>query len=186
MDKGRIEMLWAELIDSIGDDVERSGLKATPGRIAEMYEDVFVGYDETKLPEITVFDDMQPQGLLIDKGYFFSFCEHHILPFFGEFYFGYICDQCYPGASKIGRTVDYFAARLQIAERLCVQVIERIEDIVKPKGSILLMSGRHLCKEMRGIKKVHSPFEVIEARGLLLSNDEGCKDEFMARIGSRL
>jgi len=151
-----------------------------------MYQEVFAGYDDTQHPEITLFTLKRPGNLIIDKGYFYSHCEHHILPFFGDYYFGYIPDKLIMGASKIGRVVDYYSARLQIAEELCAVIVDCIEAKVKPKGVILIMTGRHLCKEMRGLKKHNSPFEVIEARGCLLVNKSGCKDEFMARIGKRL
>ena len=113
-------------------------------------------------------------------------CEHHGIPFLGDYYYGYIPDKTIIGASKIGRVVDYFSARMQIAERLCADVVGYIEEKLHPLGSILIMNGRHLCKEMRGLKKHNSPFEVIEARGILLSNKDGCKDEFMSRIIRRI
>jgi GTP cyclohydrolase I len=138
------------------------------------------------MPKVTTFKPEGSGGLIIDKGYFFSHCEHHCVPFFGDFYYGYIPGSKIIGASKIGRVVDYFSARLQIAERLCKEVIDHIEQIAEPTGSILIMTGRHLCKEMRGLKKYNVPFEVIEARGALLRNDKGCKDEFLSRIVHRI
>jgi len=170
----------------IGEDPNRNGLKGTPNRITKMFQEVFRGYDEAQKPEITVFenheDGIRSTGILRDSGYFFSFCEHHMLPFFGTYQFGYIPDELVVGASKIARTVDYYAARLQIAERLCYDVIEEIEKQAHPKGSILIMSARHLCKEMRGVKKFNSPYEVDEVRGYFDKNKDGCKDEFLSRI----
>ncbi len=186
MNKVKIAGLWREILEEIGEDIERGGLKDTPMRIANMYEELFRGYDESNAPTITDFSPEGSRGLIIDKGYYFSFCEHHCVPFFGDYYYGYIADKKIIGASKIGRVVDYYAARLQIAERLCKQVINHIETAIKPQGSILIMTGRHLCKEMRGLKKYNSPFEVIEARGDLLENDFGCKDEFLSRIINRI
>jgi GTP cyclohydrolase I len=185
LDKRAIKMLWIDILDLIGEDVGREGLLGTPERVANMYADVFSGYWEDP-PPITMFKNNRPGGLILDKGYFYSFCEHHVLPFFGDYYFGYIPDKQHMGASKIGRTVNHYCSKLQMAENLCFEVLERIEKVVEPLGSILLMSGRHFCKEMRGLRMHDSPFEVIEARGILLSNKDGCKDEFMARIGSRI
>jgi GTP cyclohydrolase I len=185
MNVEKVEQLWREILVEIGEDPDRQGLQNTPMRVAKMYQEIFRGYSDVP-PIITSFDDEKPRGLITDKGYFFSTCEHHVIPFFGFFYFGYIPGNFYLGASKIGRTVDYFAARLQTAEKLARQVLDHIETAVDPLGSILLMSGRHLCKEMRGLKKWDSPFEVIEARGIFLKNKDGCKDEFMARLGSRI
>lgn len=187
MDVDRVKKLWAELLVEIGEDPKRPGLVDTPARIASMYQEIFQGYYLAP-PRVTSFNDATPRGLITDKGYFFSMCEHHMMPFFGTYYFGYIPDPkgFYLGASKVGRTVDYFSARLQTQERLVTDILDHIDAAVRPLGSILLMSGRHLCKEMRGLRKWNSPFEVIEARGILLENKDGCKDEFIARLGSRL
>jgi len=185
MDKKRVEQLWRSLLFELGDNPDRPGLQNTPERIANMYDEVFRGYREEP-PNITSFDDEYPRGLITDKGYFFSMCEHHIVPFFGNYYFGYIPNNTYLGASKIGRTVDYFSARLQTQEKLVKQILNHIESSIQPQGCILLMTGRHLCKEMRGLKKWESPFEVIEARGIFLENKDGCKDEFMSRLASRI
>lgn len=187
MDVLKIQDLWRQILFEIGEDPEREGLRDTPERISKAYNEIFRGYDLSQCPKITSFNKEGSGGLIIDKGYFFSMCEHHVLPFFGNFYFGYIPGKDkIIGASKIGRVIDYFSARLQVGERLCKQVIDHIEKEVAPQGAILIMTGRHLCKEMRGVKKYDSPFEVIEARGILLDNHNGCKDEFLARISSRM
>jgi GTP cyclohydrolase I len=97
---------------------------------------------------------------------------------------GYVPNKTIIGASKISRIVDYYSARLQVQERLGIDIINCIEESIKPLGSIIVMRGRHLCKEMRGVKKFDSPFETIEARGILLDNKDGIKDEFMSRISN--
>ena len=181
-----LEFFIKEIIRQIGDNPNRPGLKDTPKRVVRMYQEVFRGYNEEQKPQITVFenykDGIRSSGILRDNGYFFSFCEHHILPFFGEFWFGYIPDKLIMGTSKIARVVDFYASKLQVAERLCYDIIEEIEKQVGPKGSILIMNARHLCKEMRGVKKFNSPYEVNEVRGVFLENVGGCKNEFLARI----
>jgi GTP cyclohydrolase I len=185
VDPEKIKSLWKALLEEIGDDPTRGGLINTPNRIAKAYVELFSGY-HTLPPKITTFDE-QCEGMVIDRGYFFSFCEHHVLPFFGNYYFGYIPrDRQIIGASKIGRTIDHFSARLQVAERICCQVIDYIANNSNSRGMILLMTGRHLCKEMRGIKKHNSSFEACEARGCFLTNKNNCKDEFFARIGAKL
>ncbi|MFA7671802.1 MAG: GTP cyclohydrolase I [Sphaerochaetaceae bacterium] len=187
MNEAWIIAIWRKILTEIGENPARPGLRETPERISRAYEEIFRGYHAPP-PKVTCFNDELPRGLIMDKGYFFSMCEHHVLPFFGHYYFGYIPDPegSYLGASKIGRVVDYFSARLLTQERLVKNVLDHIENAVNPLGSILLMSGRHLCKEMRGLKKWNSPFEVIEARGILLENKDGCKDEFMSRLASRI
>lgn len=174
------------ILQSIGEDPNRAGLIDTPKRVAKMYKEFFAGYDLTRIPKIMTVkngeDGVIYNEMLIDEGYFFSFCEHHVIPFFGQYYYGYIPNELIMGASKIGRTIDYYAGRLQIAERLVNQVVNRIDEVVKPNGQVLVMRARHLCKEMRGLKKWNSPFEAIAVRGCFANNLNGCKDEFMSRI----
>jgi len=174
------------LLKDIGDNPNRPGLLDTPKRMEKMFKEFFVGYDSAKYPILTKFpngeDGIFYDEMIRDTGYFYSFCEHHFLPFFGEYYFGYIPDQWIVGASKIARTVDYFAGKLQVQERLGHEIVKYITDVIKPKGCILVLNARHLCKEMRGIKKHNSPFETINVTGLFLKNDGGCKDEFIERI----
>lgn len=181
-----IEDNIVRILELIGENPNRPGLIDTPARVARMYREFFQGYDQQKMPHIMTVvngeDGIVYNEMLIDSGYFFSFCEHHIIPFFGMYYYGYIPDKLVMGASKIGRTIDYYAGRLQIAERLVNQVVNRVEDVVQPCGQVLVMNARHFCKEMRGLKKWNSPYEAIAVRGYFAENRNGCKDEFMARI----
>lgn len=189
MNTAKIEELWTSILVEIGENPNRVGLLETPKRIAKMYTEVFRGYDENQKPNITVFpngtDGVYYNEMIIDNGYYFSHCEHHGVPFFGSYHFAYIPDKLIVGASKIARVVDYYAAKLQIAERLCQDVVSCLWEATKPQGMILIMEGRHLCKEMRGVQKINSPFEVICAKGLFLSNSDGCKDEFLSRVAIR-
>ena len=181
-----MDTICRELLSKIGENPLRIGLLDTPARMKKMYKEFFVGYDPEKLPNLTVFpngeDGIFYDEMIRDTGYFYSFCEHHFLPFFGEYYFGYIPDKWIIGASKIARTVDYFAGKLQVQERLGHEIVGHITKAISPKGCILVLNARHLCKEMRGIKKHNSPFETINVTGLFLKNDGGCKDEFIERI----
>jgi len=185
-DKAGIENNIIRILEFIGEDPVRIGLKETPARVAKMYKEIFRGYDTTQKPVITCFPNGQDgifyNEMLIDEGYFFSHCEHHMVPFFGGYHYSYIPDKMIIGASKIARTIDYYSARLQVAERLVAQVVNEIEQIANPLGQILVMKARHLCKEMRGVKKVNSPFTAIAVRGYFAQNRNGCKDEFMSRI----
>jgi len=189
MDTTKIEDLWRQLLIEIGENPDRTGLQETPKRIAKMYKEIFRGYNGAEKPNVTIFpngtDGVHYNSMIIDSGYYFSQCEHHGVPFFGSYHFAYIPDELIVGASKIARVVDYYAAKLQIAERLCQDVVNCLCEATKPKGMILIMEGRHLCKEMRGVRKVNSPFEVIEARGLFDTNTDGCKDEFLSRIATK-
>jgi len=181
-----IEDSIIKILKTIGENPNRIGLIDTPKRVSKMYKEFFCGYDISKKPKIMTVpngeDGIVYDQMLIDAGYFFSFCEHHIIPFFGNYYYAYIPDKLVLGASKIGRIVDYYSGRLQIAERLVNQIVHEIEEKIHPKGQILIMDARHLCKEMRGLKKWNSPYGAQATRGYFFENKNGCKDEFMSRI----
>lgn len=189
MNNKKIEKLVRKLLVEIGEDPSRIGLVDTSKRVAKMYSEFFVGYDEKSIPRIMTVpngeDGIYYDEMLIDFGYFFSFCEHHMIPFFGQYYYGYIPGDLILGASKIGRIVDYYSGKLQIAERLVNQVVNCLEKNVHPRGQVLVMNTRHLCKEMRGLKKWNSPYEVIAVRGCFSTNDQNCKDEFLSRISRK-
>jgi GTP cyclohydrolase I len=183
------EDIVTRMIEYLGDDPTREGLRDTPARVVKSWGSLFRGYRPEEFPKVTVFPNGQDgvfyKGMIIDHGYFFSFCEHHILPFFGHYYYGYIPDEWLLGASKIARVIDFASSRLQVAERLCTQIVDYLEGAVKPKGQILVMSGRHLCREMRGVKKFDSLFEVVEVRGCFFDNSHQCKEEFLKRITTK-
>lgn len=152
-----------EILEYIGEDPERTGLKETPERMLRMFEEIFRGYDSSQKPEITTFPNGQDgiiyDNMVVDSGTFYSICEHHCRSFFGEYWFAYIP---HPkgrilGLSKIGRVVDYCASRLQVQERLVHDVVEMLTEALgseyPPRGMALMMRGRHLCKEGRGARK---------------------------------
>jgi GTP cyclohydrolase IA len=169
MNKEKIEQLWKEILIEIGENPNREGLKDTPKRIANMYEEIFRGYDKKQIPKITTFDNGQDgivyDEMIIDEGDFYSHCEHHLVPFFGKYWFAYIPSEKGKilGLSKVARIVDYFSAKMQIQERLVREIVEYIwnelskEEIepegIEPKGMALIMEAEHLCKTMRGAKK---------------------------------
>lgn len=151
------------LLSYIGEDPDRPGLVGTPDRIVRMWEEIYRGYDPAKAPKITTFqngaDGLVYDNMVVDTGDFYSCCEHHAMPFFGRYWFAYIP---HPqgrilGISKIGRVVDYCAARLQVQERLVSDVVNMLSDALgqeyPPLGIALVMTGEHLCKTMRGAKK---------------------------------
>lgn len=181
-----MKKLIRELLLKIGEDPERIGLKDTPDRMERMFREVFRGYDAEQKPNIMVVPNGQDgiiyDSMIRDSGYFFSYCEHHMVPFFGEYFFGYIPDKLILGASKIARIVDYHSARLQVQERLGQMIINDLAEACEPVGMILVMAARHLCKEMRGVRKWNSPFETLHTKGIFKNNQGGCKDEFINRI----
>lgn len=145
------------IIRYIGDDPEREGVLGTPERIARMYDEIFRGYDAEKKPHITTFSNTAHQSeMVFDSGEYYSMCEHHMLPFFGQYYFAYIpsTDGNILGISKVARVVGYCAAKLQLQERLCREIIDMLADALDntAKGFAIVMKGKHLCKSMRGVR----------------------------------
>ena len=149
----------------IGEDPTREGLKNTPDRIVKMYGEIFRGYNADMKPRISTFtNSAHSEQMVFDSGDYYSMCEHHILPFFGKYYFAYIPNPegRILGISKVARVVGYCAARLQLQERLCLEIIEMLADALsrtrsgKPLppalGFAIVMKGQHTCKSMRGVK----------------------------------
>lgn len=181
------EQIVRDLLLSIGEDPDRQGLKDTPKRMVNMWREIFHGYDQSKKPTITVFpndkDGIHYSQMIIDTGYFYSHCEHHGAPFFGKYYFAYLPNKTIMGLSKVARTIDYFSSRLQIQERLVKDIVDEVEKVVEPKGVALLMRARHLCKEMRGVKKIEGEMITSELRGKF-KTDLSTRTEFMNIIRS--
>lgn len=152
-----IERAVRTLLEAIGENPDREGLAGTPDRIARMYRELFRGYDPEQKPKITTFDnDMESTDIVFDSGDYYSMCEHHMMPFFGKYYFAYIPrrDGRILGISKVARVVGYCAARLQLQERLARDIIQMLTEALEGKveGMAIVMRGTHLCKTMRGVK----------------------------------
>ena len=145
------------ILTYIGEDPDREGLKNTPDRICRMYNEIFRGYDTSRKPRITTFkNSAHSEEMVFDCGDYYSMCEHHILPFYGRYYFAYIpsADGRILGISKVARVVGYCAARLQLQERLCKEIVDMISEALgdTAQGFAIMLRGRHLCKSMRGVK----------------------------------
>lgn len=145
------------ILTYIGEDPDREGLKNTPDRICRMYNEIFRGYDTSKKPRITTFkNSAHSEEMVFDCGDYYSMCEHHILPFYGRYYFAYIpsADGRILGISKVARVVGYCAARLQLQERLCREIIDMISEALgdTAHGFAIMLRGRHMCKSMRGAR----------------------------------
>ena len=147
------------LIEYIGEDTEREGLKGTPDRIVRMWQEIFRGYDPARKPKITTFpNEDKISDIIFDSGDYYSMCEHHMLPFFGKYYFAYIPNPNgrILGISKVARVVGYCAARLQLQERLVHDVVKMLSEALNDDamGFAIVMKGTHLCKSMRGVKNI--------------------------------
>lgn len=164
------------LLRYIGEDPDREGLKGTPERITRMWREIFRGYNPAEKPKITTFENEDKlTDLVFDCGDFYSMCEHHILPFFGRYYFAYIPapEGRILGISKVARVVGYCAAKLQLQERLARDIIAMLSDALENRalGFAIVMKGSHLCKSMRGVKNA-GKMSVAHFTGVFKLNPE--------------
>jgi len=183
--KRKIEEAIRTLLSAIGEDPDREGLIGTPDRIARMYQEIFRGYDPAQKPHITTFDnDAHNTEMVFDSGDFYSMCEHHMMPFFGEYYFAYIPqdDGRILGISKVARVVGYCAARLQLQERLARDIINMLSEALdnQAQGFAIVLKGTHMCKSMRGVKN-KGAMTVSYFTGVF-RNDAGLRQEFYNMI----
>lgn len=168
----------------IGENPNREGLLDTPHRVLKMWKEIFRGYDKEQKPKITVFnnghDGINYDEMIFDSGNFYSICEHHLMPFYGQYYFAYVPDKKVLGLSKIARIVDYYSAKLQIQERLVREICNEITEKCEPKGLGLIMKAEHLCKTMRGTKK-KGYMKTSDLRGVFKTNSDA-RSEFLKLI----
>lgn len=159
----------------LGEDPEREGLQDTPDRIMRMVQETFRGYKAEHAPKITTFaNDMHSTDIVFDTGDYYSTCEHHMMPFFGKYYFAYIPKENgrILGISKVARVVGYCAARLQLQERLARDIVEMLTEALhgEVQGMAIVMRGTHLCKTMRGVKN-NGKMTVAHLSGIFQEND---------------
>lgn len=154
----KIEAITRELLTQIGEDPQREGLVRTPERVARAWEFFSYGY-RTNLDELVnkaIFEEDCSEMVIVRDIEFFSLCEHHLLPFFGKAHVGYLPAGRVIGLSKIPRIIDMFSRRLQVQERLTHQIATTLQDILQPNGVAVIMEGRHMCMQMRGVEKQNS------------------------------
>ena len=185
------EDLIRRQLQSLGENCMREGLIDTPKRVAKMHKEIFRGYDPEQKPKVAIFkngsDGVSYDQMITDTGDFYSHCEHHIVPFFGQYWFGYIpsAKGNIIGLSKVARLVDYHSARLQIQERLVQDIVDNIYKTLSkggkpPLGIGLIMEAEHLCKSMRGVKK-KGKMKSVKLMGFL-KNDPKARAEFLSII----
>lgn len=173
------------LASYIGENPDREGLKETPDRIIRMWDEIFRGYDPNKKPKITTFgNEDNSTDMVFDSGDYYSMCEHHVLPFFGKYYFAYIPspDGRILGISKVARVVGYCAAKLQLQERLAIDIVKTLDDALggTALGFAIVMKGQHLCKTMRGVRN-NGKMTVSHFTGLF-KDDPDKRNEFYKLI----
>jgi GTP cyclohydrolase I len=186
-DTDKIEQGVRMILEGIGEDPERAGLRETPARVARMYGEVFAGVGQDASTLVTVvegadFDEM----IMVRDIPLYSMCEHHLIPFSGRAHVAYIPNksQQITGLSKIARVVDLLAKKPQVQERLTTEIAESIEVALSPRGVFVVIEAEHLCMTMRGIKKPGSVTVTSAVRGLF-RNDARTRQEAMQHIGMR-
>jgi len=153
-----ITKLIEKLLQEVGEDPTREGLLKTPARVAKSWAYFSRGYNQD-LDDVVnnaIFHETSKDMIVVRDVEFFSHCEHHLLPFFGKAHVGYIPNGKVIGLSKIPRIIDMYARRLQVQERLTHQIADAIKNVLKPNGVAVVMEGRHMCMQMRGVEKQNS------------------------------
>lgn len=182
IDLEKAEKSVRDLLATIGENPEREGLRETPGRVAKSYLSLFGGYQEYPEKLITVFDNEGYDEMIIAKDIdFYSTCEHHMLPFFGKAYVGYIPDDKIIGLSKLPRLVEIFSRRLQNQERLTKQVADTLHDMLHPLGVGVVIKAEHMCMKARGVEKQNCEISTSSFRGLFKKN-QNTRSEFLDLI----
>ena len=173
MDKEKIMEGVRLILDGIGEDINREGLLETPDRIARMYEELAAGYTDDAAKHLAKRFHVDNNDMVVEKDiHFYSFCEHHMLPFYGTAAIAYIPDGEVVGLSKMARTVEVYAKRFQLQERLSAQIADAFMQELNPKGVMVLIEAEHMCMTMRGIKKPGTKTVTAVTRGVFDNNDE--------------
>jgi len=169
IDIERIEKAVKEILEAIGEDTSREGIKGTPARVAQMYGELTAGMEQDPKEYIrSVFTEDYNEIVLLRDVPFYSICEHHMMPFMGSAHVAYLPDGKVLGVSKLARIVDCFARRLQVQERLTDQIAGFIMDSLKPKGVAIVLEATHSCMTIRGIKKPGSVMVTSALRGIFI------------------
>ena len=178
-----LEQIIRKLLKEIGENPDREGLVRTPSRVAKSWEFFSKGYNQN-LEDIinnAIFEEDAKDMVIVRDVEFFSLCEHHLLPFFGKAHVGYIPNGKVIGLSKIPRIIDMFSRRLQVQERLTHQVAEVLQDMLNPIGVAVVMEGRHMCMQMRGVEKQNSFASTSAMLGQFRKSSE-TRSEFLSII----
>ena len=185
MDREKIMEGVKLILYGIGEDVTREGLLETPERVAKMYEELAGGYTDSASTHLAKRFDVENNDIVLEKDIeFYSLCEHHMLPFYGRVAIAYIPNGEVIGLSKMARTVEVFAKRLQLQERMTAQIADAFMEELKPKGVMVMIEAEHMCMTMRGIKKPGTKTVTVMARGSF-ENDECLQNTFFRMLEHR-
>jgi GTP cyclohydrolase I len=187
IDLGRIEKAVREILEAIGEDPDRDGLRRTPERVARMYEEIFGGLHQNPAEHLTVtFEAEHDEMVLVRDIPLYGACEHHLVPFAGRAHVAYIPgpDGRITGLSKIARLVEGYAHRPQVQERLTTQIADALAEVLQPDGVLVMIEAEHLCMSMRGVKKPGALTVTSAVRGLFKTN-AATRAEAMSLITAR-
>ena len=183
MENDPVAGLISALLKELGEDPGRDGLLKTPERVARAMRFFTEGYSQDPVKEINgaLFDVEYDEMVLVREIDFYSLCEHHMVPFFGRVHVAYIPEKKVIGLSKIPRLVEIFARRLQVQERMTMQIAQTLSEILQPKGVGVVVEAKHLCMMMRGVQKQNSSAITSSLRGVFQS-DPKTRAEFMGLL----
>jgi len=178
---------YKEILELLGENGDREGLRDTPGRVAKAMQFLTQGYgtDPAEILKSAMFHEDYSEMVIVKDIELFSMCEHHMLPFIGKAHVAYIPDGRITGLSKIARVVEGYARRLQVQERLTVQIRDCIQETLEPLGVAVVIEAMHLCMVMRGVQKQHSVTTTSAFTGAFMNSDKTRK-EFLGLIGEKL
>ncbi len=182
----RLQYHYAEIIKLLGEDPSREGLQKTPLRVAKAMSFLNKGYQQDPLEILrsAMFREEYRHMVLVKDIELYSLCEHHILPFYGKVHVAYIPNGYITGLSKIARVVECFARRMQVQERLTVQIRDSIQEALNPMGVAVVVEASHMCMQMRGIEKQSSATTTSAFTGVFLS-DPRTREEFLTLISNK-
>ena len=174
MDKAKIRKAVKDMLVAVGEDPEREGLKDTPRRVADMYEEILGGLSRNVDDDVAVFFEKEHDEIILLKDIpLYSLCEHHLLPFLGRAHVAYIPDGSrITGLSKIARVVDTLSKRLQVQERLTTEIADTLVRRLRPKGVLVVIEAEHLCMSMRGVNKPGVITTTSAVRGIFRSSQK--------------
>lgn len=183
----KLKEVYKEVLRSLGEDPEREGLLKTPERVAKALQFLTKGYEEDpdEILKSALFHEDYSEMVIVKDIEVYSQCEHHMLPFFGKAHVAYIPNGTIVGLSKIPRVVDAYSRRLQVQERLTLEIRDSIQRTLQPKGVAVVLECSHMCMQMRGVQKQNSTTTSSAFTGLFLRNDSTRK-EFINLIQARL
>ncbi|MFN5444275.1 MAG: GTP cyclohydrolase I FolE [Crocinitomicaceae bacterium] len=183
----KISSVYKNIISDLGENPNREGLLKTPERVAKALQFLTHGYDikPEEILKSALFHEEYSEMVIVKDIEVYSMCEHHMLPFFGKAHIAYIPNGTIVGLSKIPRVVDAFSRRLQVQERLTIEIRDCIQETLKPKGVAVVIECSHMCMQMRGVQKQNSVTTSSAFTGLFLTND-ATRKEFINLVNAKL